>query len=295
MNINMKLSPNQALWLALFITAGSPIAGKFTVGYLSPSFILLFGTLTTLLIYAPWLTKNKLWGKFFAKDIRNKLSVMGLFGTALPFLLLLIALRWTTPSNSAILNQAESVYSIIFAILFLKEKPLLKQLLGTFLIVAGAVLILAVNGYTPMWKGDLLVLGTVWMFQVSHIAAKKLPADISVDFITAARGFYGFIWSAVIAVIGLPLGMDISFKMSAPAFISLLYIAVFVYTLRNKFWYEAIRNMPLAKATAVILSYPVFTYIISVAVGFDKIQIYQVCGLILALSGAYMVTLVKKD
>ena len=52
--------------------------------------------------------------------------------------------------------------------------------------------------------------------------------------------------------------------------------------------------MPLAKATAVILSYPVFTYVISVAVGFDEIRLYQICGLVLALSGAYMVTLVKK-
>ena len=75
---------------------------------------------------------------------------------------------------------------------------------------------------------------------------------------------------------------------------ALFYIAVFVYTLRNKFWYQAIRNMPLAKATAVILSYPVFTYILSVATGFDKIQLYQAAGLALALGGAYMVTLAKR-
>ena len=162
------------------------------------------------------------------------------------------------------------------------------------MVVAGAVLILAVNGYTPMWKGDLIVIGTVWMFQVSHIAAKKLPADISVDFITAARGFYGFLWSAVLALAALPLGMEISFKPSAVSVAALFYIAVFVYTLRNKFWYQAIRNMPLAKATAVILSYPVFTYILSVATGFDKIQLYQAAGLALALGGAYMVTLAKR-
>ena len=290
----MKLSPVQALWLALFITAGSPIAGKFSVGYMSPSFILLAGTLTTLALYAPWLTKHKMWGRLLDKDIRFRLSVMGLFGTALPFMLLLLALRWTTPSNSAILNQAESVYSLIFAFLFLRERPSLKQIAGTVMVVAGAVLILAVNGYTPMWKGDLIVIGTVWMFQVSHIAAKKLPADISVDFITAARGFYGFLWSAVLAVAALPLGMEISFKPSAVSVAALFYIAVFVYTLRNKFWYQAIRNMPLAKATAVILSYPVFTYILSVAAGFDKIQLYQAAGLALALGGAYMITLLKK-
>lgn len=290
----MKLSPVQALWLALFITAGSPIAGKFSVGYMSPSFILLAGTLTTLLMYAPWLFKNKMWGRLFDKDIRFRLSIMGLFGTALPFMLLLLALRWTTPSNSAILNQAESVYSLIFAFFFLKERPGLKQIAGTVMVVAGAVLILAVNGYTPMWKGDLFVIGTVWMFQVSHIAAKKLPADISVDFITAARGFYGFLWSAVLALAALPFGMEVNFKLSAVSVAALFYIAVFVYTLRNKFWYQAIRNMPLAKATAVILSYPVFTYILSVAIGFDKIQLYQVAGLALALGGAYMVTLAKR-
>ena len=290
----MKLSPVQALWRALFITAGSPIAGKFSVGYMSPSFILLAGTLTTLALYAPWLTKHKMWGRLVDKDIRFRLSVMGLFGTALPFMLLLLALRWTTPSNSAILNQAESVYSLIFAFLFLRERPSLKQIAGTVMVVAGAVLILAVNGYTPMWKGDLIVIGTVWMFQVSHIAAKKLPADISVDFITAARGFYGFLWSAVLALAALPLGMEISFKPSAVSVAALFYIAVFVYTLRNKFWYQAIRNMPLAKATAVILSYPVFTYILSVATGFDKIQLYQAAGLALALGGAYMVTLAKR-
>lgn len=290
----MKLSPVQALWLALFITAGSPIAGKFSVGYMSPSFILLAGTLTTLALYAPWLTKHKMWGRLVDKDIRFRLSVMGLFGTALPFMLLLLALRWTTPSNSAILNQAESVYSLIFAFLFLRERPSLKQIAGTVMVVAGAVLILAVNGYTPMWKGDLIVIGTVWMFQVSHIAAKKLPQDISVDFITAARGFYGFLWSAVLALAALPLGMEISFKPSAVSVAALFYIAVFVYTLRNKFWYQAIRNMPLAKATAVILSYPVFTYILSVATGFDKIQLYQAAGLALALGGAYMVTLAKR-
>lgn len=290
----MKLSPVQALWLALFITAGSPIAGKFSVGYMSPSFILLAGTLTTLALYAPWLTKHKMWGRLVDKDIRFRLSVMGLFGTALPFMLLLLALRWTTPSNSAILNQAESVYSLIFAFLFLRERPSLKQIAGTVMVVAGAVLILAVNGYTPMWKGDLIVIGTVWMFQVSHIAAKKLPPDISVDFITAARGFYGFLWSAVLALAALPLGMEISFKPSAVSVAALFYIAVFVYTLRNKFWYQAIRNMPLAKATAVILSYPVFTYILSVATGFDKIQLYQAAGLALALGGAYMVTLAKR-
>ena len=48
--------------------------------------------------------------------------------------------------------------------------------------------------------------------------------------------------------------------------------------------------MDLGKATAIILSYPVMTFIMSVLLGLDKITVFKVLGLILALSGAYIVT-----
>ena len=74
------------------------------------------------------------------------------------------------------------------------------------------------------------------------------------------------------------------------SFLIILYLGAIFNTFGNMFWYRAIRNMDLAKATAVILSYPVFTYMISVALGMEKIAAWQIAGLCFALSGAYLLT-----
>lgn len=289
------ISAVRALWSALFITAIYPVVGKFAVGLVSPSFILVVGTLITVLFYAPWLTREKMWGKFFHKDVFSKFAVVGLFGTALPFLLIFIALQYTTPSNSAILNQVEVVYSLILTAIFLRERPTKLQLLGTAMVIAGVVLILINESFTLRWKGDIIVISTVWMFQVSHIAAKKLPEGLTPHFISCGRAMFGFFWSVPIALILSFFSMPFTCEFSYTTVGILLFMGIINNAAGNAMWYQAIRNMDLSKATAVILSYPVFTYIISVIVGFDSIHSYQVIGLILALLGAYLVTNIIKQ
>lgn len=284
------VSPLQALWASVFITAVYPVAGKFAVGYVSPAVILLLGTFGTVLLYAPWLFKRKLWGEFFRRDLRLKFAAVGLFGTALPFLLIFIALNYTTPANSAVLNQTEVIYSLLLSALFLKEYPSRAQLAGTALVVCGVVLLLLGEGFSVKLKGDLIILGTVWMFQLSHIAAKTLPVDTADNLIVCARALYGFLWTLPLAAGMAFFGMPFYCKASLRSALIVLFIAVFNNLIGNIFWYKAIRNMALAKATAVMLVYPVFTYIISVCAGFDKFSLMQISGLLLAMGGAYMVT-----
>ncbi len=284
------MTPVQSLWFSLFITAFYPVAGKYAVGIISPIALLLCGTLIAILFFSPWLTKEKLWGRFFKKDVFVKFAVVGLFGTSLPFTLIFIALHYTTPTNSAILNQTEVVYSLILAAIFLHEKPTAKQLLGTGLVICGVILTLFNGNFSVRWKGDLIVLCTVWMFQVSHIAAKKLPADLTPAFVTAGRVLFSFFWSLPLWLLMYLFGADTGMDFSSKSFMVVIYFGIVNYVFGNLTWYKAIRNMDLSKATAVILSYPAFTYLISVFAGYDKFGFYQTAGLILALSGAYMVT-----
>ncbi len=284
------MTPVQSLWFSLFITAFYPVVGKYAVGVLSPIALLLCGTFIAVLFFARWLTKEKLWGRFFKKDVFAKFAVVGLFGTALPYILILLALRYTTPTNSAILNQTEAIYSLILAAIFLHEKPTAKQLFGTGLIICGVVLTLFNDNFAVRWKGDLIVLGTVWMFQISHIAAKKLPADLTPAFLTAGRSLFSFFWCLPLWLLLYLFGADTGMTFSYKSVTVLIYFGAINYVLGNLTWYKAIRNMDLSKATAVILSYPAFTYLISVFSGYDKFGFYQTAGLILALSGAYMVT-----
>ncbi|MDR0291896.1 MAG: DMT family transporter, partial [Elusimicrobium sp.] len=70
----------------------------------------------------------------------------------------------------------------------------------------------------------------------------------------------------------------------------------FKYGLAMTLWYIAIRNIDLSKVTAIILSYPAGSFILSVALGFEQPHLYQAAGLILTFAGAFWVTrLVKKQ
>ena len=226
----------------------------------------------------------------FRKDLFFKFTVVGLFGSGLPFLCMFIALNYTTPANAAILNQSEAVYSLILSALLLKERPDKKQIFGTALVIIGVISILVCAGISIRLKGDLIVLGTVWMFQVSHITAKKLPDDLPEGLITCARVVYAFLCFLPLAAVLNFCGLPFYCKNSVKGIGTVIFIAVFINTASNILWYRAIRNMSLAKATAIIQTYPVFTYLISVAAGYDKFRALQIFGLVLAMGGAYMVT-----
>ena len=284
------LSPVQALWASLFITAFYPIAGKMAKGFVSPGILLFLSSVICFCVFVPWLIRTKQLKELFKPQNAKGLMAIGLFNTALPFLCAFIALLWTTPSNAAVLNQTELIYSLVLSWIFLGEKPNKKQLIGTALLLTGVIIILMQNRFTPKWRGDIIVLSSVWIYQVGHIFAKKMPKDLSPEFITAGRAFYGALFLIPLTFLLTFIGMPVVVKPVLKSFLIILYLGAIFNTFGNMFWYRAIRNMDLSKATAVILSYPVFTYIISVALGMEKIAAWQIAGLAFALSGAYLLT-----
>lgn len=290
-----KIAPVYAIWLAWLATSVNVVISKLAVPYATAA-LFLFGTCAlAALCFRIYFGNSGEWQKLFRKDVWPKALGMGTFGTALPMTLFMIALKYTTPVNSAIANQVEMIYSLILAAIILKERPTLKQIGGSALILLGVVMILLEGGTSLQAKGDLIVVGYVWMYQVSHIFAKKLPADLAPQTISAARAFYALPALGILVLcwplIDGPLQVNLH---AAPLWIILVASAFINYFLGNSYWYQAIRNMDLSKATAIILSYPVMTYVLSVACGQDHVTIYKIIGMVLAVGGAYIVTGIVK-
>ena len=125
---------------------------------------------------------------------------------------------------------------------------------------------------------------------IFHIFAKKLPADLTAPQIAAARAFYAMPALIVLLAALYLIQGPFLFDSNATLWGTLLGSAVVNYVIGNILWYHAIRNMDLSKATAIILCYPVFTFILSVALGQDTLSTYKILGMALAVGGAYMVT-----
>ncbi len=287
------MTPLAAIWINWVFTSTMPVAAKAALPYMHPVMLAWLGALAGLLYFLPAIIRNKWLPVFCGGEHRFTLLIMGAFGSAFPIILFVSALNYTTPANAAILAQIEIVYSLLMAGIFLGERPCRKQLAGTFLVMAGTFMIAWHERFTPRWKGDLLVLCAPWMYQLSHIAAKKLPQSFAPEQIAAARAFYAFITMTPIALFGAyKYGWGI--RPDAVSLSLLAYWGLVLNGLNMVLWYRAIRNMDLAKATAIILSYPVMTTGISVLTGMDTLALYQVSGLVIAMAGAYWVTMIVK-
>lgn len=293
---NSLFSPLAAAWVCWAIVGLSPVAGKYAVGVISPALLVFLGTLIGVLYFTPWITKNKKWGELLAPETRLKFLFIGTFGTALPFTISLIALHYTTPGNAAILQQSELFYSLLFAALFLKEFPSKAQLAGSALIVAGVFIILIKEQYTPRWTGDLLIVGSTWMLQAGSTVAKKLPKHLDHRVISMARNLFAL--PALVIILGVMWLFKENFTLipNVRMFSVLAYTGLLKYGLAMVVWYKAIRALDLSKVTAIYLSYPVLSLLISAGLGLETPTLYQLFGLAVTFAGAYWVSMtVKKE
>ena len=290
-----KIAPVYAIWLAWLATSINVVISKLAVPYVTSTLFLLFACLVAVVCFRIYFGNSGTWNNLFRKDVWPQALAMGTFGTALPMTVFMVALNYTTPVNAAIANQFEIIYSLVLSAIILKERPTLKQIGGSVLILLGVGLIVLEGGTSIQAKGDLMIVGCLWMYQVSHIFAKKLPPDLSPQTIAAARAFYAMPALAVLCI-GLAIFQGpLQFDAHAPVlWIILVTSAVINYFLGNSYWYQAIRNMDLSKATAIILSYPVMTYILSASFGQDKVTLIKMAGMVLAVGGAYIVTGIVK-
>lgn len=285
------MNPLLAAWLCWAVIGFSSVVGKYAADVISPALLVFLGCLAALALMSPWLSRNRQWGVLFAREYRRSWWIIGTLGTAVPFTMLLWALHYTTPGNAAILQQTELIYSLLFSAVFLKEKISFKQLLACLLIVGGAVLILLKEKYRAHWVGDLMIIGSVWTLQAASCTAKKLPPHLDPRVITAARSLYA-----------LPLLMVLCLFTAAkhtlflePGWllaVVLLYTGLLKYGAAMIWWYRAIGRLPLSKVTAVYLSYPILTLLLSAALGLEKTHAYQWAGLALTLAGAYWISFI---
>ena len=292
----MNYSALTAAWICWAIVGLSPVMGKYSVGLISPVVLVFLGTLLGVLYFTPWITKHHKWGELLDRKTWGKFLFIGTFGTALPFTVFLIALHYTTPGNAAILQQSELIYSLLFAAIFLKEYPGRGQLGGSALIILGVLIILLKEQYTPRWTGDLIILGSTWMLQAGSTVAKKLPTHLDYRVIGMARNLFALPALLVILGVMYVLGEPFTFKSTATAWAVLGYTGILKYGLAMVVWYKAIRALDLGKVTAIYLSYPVLSLLLSAALGLDKITPHQVLGLLITCAGAYWVSLtVQKE
>ena len=278
-----SLIPLAALVVDWILNALWPLIAASGLRYYSGISFMWAGLVIGLVVLSPWLFARGRWRRILDRDIAPSLLVTGFF-SGLATAIYIVALHYTTPVNAVIIAQIEVLYSALISAHFLHERLTFKQSLASILVVGGTALIVLHDLRTPRWRGDLMILATPWMYQLSHVFSKRLPADLDAMTLTGGRVFYGLLATIPLFAWALLRGGAWSWE---PAALRILVVqGVLMSSLNFFLWYVAIRGMPLSKATTMLLSYPALTLVFSWGLGREPIRAVQIAGLACTFAGA---------
>jgi drug/metabolite transporter (DMT)-like permease len=268
-----------------------PIVGQEGVRYFHPAVFFQGGLALCAVLLTPWVALRGRWRRALRGDAALPLAAMAAL-TSAAAVIYLQALRYTTPSNAAVMAQVEVIYSAAISIWLLGERIGPAQIAASFLVVTGAGIIMGQDMESIRWKGDLMILLTPWMFQVSHAMVKRLPKDLDVVLITWTRSLFGALLLVPFTAWALRHGAGWSLS---PGALSVLAVqGLFMNAASILLWYRAILRMDLSKATAFLLSYPALTMLFSWALGRERVSLPQVAGLCLTMLGALWLTRIMR-
>ena len=281
--------------LCVLLHGAHPILGKYGVSLVQPLFFAsvtnLIAAMSLILII---LFKRESPLLLIEKRYFLSLLFIGFFGTTLSNMVFFYGVRLTSGINSAILLQAEPVYSLIIGYLLLKEKVTTRQIVSTIVIILGTVLVIY-QGTSRLNWGDILVLLTPLCYQVGHFFSKRLlnQTEISPLFIAAGRTFYGGVF---LFILNQLTGTSNFKTLTQPNILAILiFYGTVVYAFTYLAFYAAIKRINLSKASAIISIYPAISIVLAHLILKEVPDVYQLSGFLIVLVGVFYLSSLKSE
>jgi len=179
--------------------------------------------------------------KISKKDL-SVLALVIISGSVMAPLLLLNGLNETTAINASLLLNAESLFTVSIAFIFLKERGAGKEYLGMLMLFVGVVFV-TTNGefqgvvLTENVIGNLLIIGACFFWGIDNNLSKILSKKRDIILMTGLKCFIGgLVLLAVSFLIGINFNIpliSIPYLLSAGAFSIAFSILLFLFALRK--------------------------------------------------------------
>lgn len=286
----------------LFASLAALIYGiNFTVAkevmphYIKPyGFILVrvFGAAILFWITGLFIKKEKIATKDF-----SRILMASIFGTALNMLTFFKGLSLTTPISASVIMVSTPIIVLTFATIFLKEKATKRKLIGIFIGMFGAILLIvygrtlgtATNGVL----GNFLVFINAASYALYLITIKNLTKKYHP--LTIAKWLYLFGFILVIPF-GINEFLEVDFvNMPKFAIYRIAYVVLFTTFFAYMFNLFAIKKLKPTTLSIFIYVQPVIASLYALFVGSDSLNGIKIIATILIFVGVYLVTRKSKE
>ena len=250
-----------------------------------PTFTLVFIRFSVAALFFFLLMLSRGFPKFSGRD-HAKIFLMSLFEPGLYFIFETIGLQYTTAPKTALIIATIPVAVLVFAFLFIGERPAVTSMLGIGLSLIG-ISILIVGDPQFSWQlggsllGDLLIIGAVITAALYMVCARNLGKGHNALDITGLQMMYGALLYAPLFFWELPA---VNWPaISGRSLVALAYLTIFATCAAFLFYNYALTKLPAGKAAVFINGIPVVTAIGAWILLGETLTLLQICGGILVL------------
>ncbi len=237
-------------------------------------------------------TPTKTESKFCRRDIAI-LGLVVISGSVIAAFLFLNGLNQTTAIDASFLQNAEILFTILIAFVFLKERVSKNEWIGIAILVVGAV-ILATNAQFASISlqtavlGNLLILGACLFWGVDNNLSKFLCVKEDLILVTALKCLIG---GASLLLLAFVLGL--SFYVPLSAFPYLVSVGAFSIGFSILFFMVGLKEIGAIRTGTIYSTSALFGAFFALIILREPITIVQAIAGLVMIMGIYV--LYKKN
>jgi drug/metabolite transporter (DMT)-like permease len=181
------------------------------------------------------------------------LAFVILCGSTIAPLLLLNGLSQTTAINASLLLNAESLFTVAIAFVFLNERCSKREYIGILLLLAGVVFVTTNGAFGELSLsqnilGNLLVIGACFFWGIDNNLSKFLSQKRDIVMVTGLKCFIGGL-----ALLGISFVLGFNFTIPLRTIPYILFVGAFSIAFSILFFLFALRKIGSMR-TGVIFS-----------------------------------------
>lgn len=226
--------------------------------------------------------------KLFTKDYKI-LTLVILCGSIVAPFLLLHGLNETTAINASLLLNTETLFTILLALVFLRERGKQKDYLGILLLLVGLAFLTTNAKFhrltlTEQVYGNVLIIGACLFWGIDNNLSKFLSKKRDIVLVTGLKCFVG---GTALLVMSQILG--ISLRVSIASLPYLLSVGAFSIAFSILFFLFALREIGSMRTGVVFSTSSLFGAIFAFAVLREPFSSIQLIAGIMMLCGVYII------
>ncbi len=222
------------------------------------------------------------------KDYRVLFLVI-VCGSVVAPLLLLNGLAGTTAINTALLLNAEALFTFLIALTFLGERCSKREYLGIVFLLVGVVFVTTNGEFQRLTllenlMGNVLIVGACLFWGIDNNLSRFLSKKKDIVTVTALKCFIG---GAGLLGLSFLLGLDFSVSLAAVPY--LVFVGAFSIALSVLLFLFALRKIGSMRTGVICSTSSLFGVVLAFAVLGETLTIIQIIAGLVMLLGVYVI------